>query len=689
MEAQNLVNLQDVSSILPAVDFRTGASSKDRDVFIRGIGTITTSPGVEPSVSTVVDGVVFARPGQATMELLDVDRIEVLRGPQGTLFGKNASAGVVNIVTTDPQALTRGYAEGSFFGGGDEYRFKGGLSGSLIGDEILGSLSAVYSHYNGNVANLDDGVTLNGYERYGVHAKLALKPFADLRVMFNADYMHSNDTVPTGVPSSSGQAAYPTGIVTPNPDFAAVLENSGLRPSFQSMSLSQNVNSNDTDGNGGASVTVVYSWDDYALTSITGWRDWRNDQLQDYDQISRLTPTFPQIEDHGYLSFDQWSEELRLASPKGPFMDYQAGAYYMRAVDRETYHRDVTELTASGPVAFSGTSNFGTHADNYSIFGEANLNFTASLRAILGARVVRDTLDYHLERVASSELPIPAVAPTFSSRGSTSDYGYADRVGLQYDFNRDLDAYITYSHGYTGPAYNVFFNMEATATDALKPETSNSYEIGLKSRSLNERLQLNLAFFLTVFDNYQASIPNVVNGTLVTRLINAGTVSTRGIESDVAFRLLDNLTLSGAGAWTRARVDNFNCPPQADVSCDMNGQPLPFAPAWKLDTEAAYTVAIGRSRRLVLSSDYHWQSSVQFQLTQTPDSVQGSYGIWDASLALSDDSRGWTLRALVKNITDKDYSAFLVHGNLAGVMRWVPRDARRYAGIEVLKTFGR
>jgi iron complex outermembrane receptor protein len=231
--------------------------------------------------------------------------------------------------------------------------------------------------------------------------------------------------------------------------------------------------------------------------------------------------------------------------------------------------------------------------------------------------------------------------------------------------------------------------MTAPSTEALKPESSNSYEAGLKTRALQERLQLNIALFLTVFDNYQASSPDLVNGTLVTRLINAGTVSTRGVEWEFALHPLENLVLDGAGAWTRARVDNFNCPPQAPASCDISGQPLPFAPDWKLNTTVSYTIAVGPAQRLVLGSGYHWQSSTQFQLTQTPDTVQGPYGIWDASVALSDDLRGWTLRALVKNITGRNYSEYLAHGDLAGVVRWAPRDARRYAGIEILQTFGR
>ena len=686
--SQNLNNVQDISAVLPTVDFRTGASNKDRDVFIRGIGTITTSPGVEPSVSTVIDGVVLARPGQATVELLDVDRIEVLRGPQGTLFGKNASAGVINIVTTDPSQDVHGYADAGYFGGGDEYRIKGGISGGLVEDKLLGSISAVYSHYDGNVSNLFNGETLNGYERYGVHTKLVLKATDDLRVVFNGDYMHSTDTVPTGVPSSSSQIAYPTHIVTPNAGFAQVLAASGLAPSLQSTDVSQNVDSNVRDKNGGASITADYAFGGgYTLTSITGYRKWQNDQDQDYDQISQLTSAFPQVEDHGYLSFYQVSQEARVASPKGGFIDYQAGIYYMHAVDTETYHRDITQLTAGAFVPNSGTSNYGTTGNNYSIFGEGNLNFTDSFRGVLGARVVRDTLDYHFQRASTSLVAVPAISPSFASSGSTSDYGYTDRVGLQYDINKDVNTYLTYSRGYTGPAYNVFFNMAASATNALKPETSNAYELGLKSRTLNGRLQLNLALFLTDFDNYQANFQDVLNGALVTRLINAGSVSTRGLEADFAYRPLEQLTLSGAAARTRARVDQFNCPPQAATSCNINGQPLPFAPDWKFNLDANYVIPVSGSLQVVLDTDYHWQSQVQYQLTETPDTIQAAYGIWDGSIALADSSRGWRVSALIKNITDKSYSAYLAHGDLAGVMRWLPRDASRYAGIDISKTF--
>ena len=687
LQTQNLNNLEDVSSVLPTVGFRTGASNKDRDIFVRGIGTTTTSPGVDPAVSTVIDGVVLARPGQATVELLDVDRIEVLRGPQGTLFGKNASAGVVNIVTSDPQQASPGYVDAAYFGGGGEYRLRGGVSGALVPDQVFGSISALYSRYGGNVDNLATGATLNGYSRSGTHVKLLVKSSDRVRITLNADFMHSIDTVPTGVPSSSRQAAYPTGTATANPAFAAVLAASGLVPAAQNASVSQNVNSDVRDLNGGTSVVADYTGDDFTLTSVTAWRRWQNQQRQDYDQISQLTTSFPAVRDHGDLSFYQLSEETRMASPQGGLIEFQAGVFYMRTVDNETYQRDVAQLGMSGESLNSGTAVFGTRGDNYSIFGEGNLKMTSGLRALLGARVVEDDLGYRFQRVSTSPVAIPAILPSFTSAGSTRDLGYTGRAGLQYEVNPDLQTYATYSRGYSGPAYNIFFNMSAPAAQALKPETSSSYELGFKSRAANQRLQADIALFLTDFDNYKANFPDVLNGALVTRLINAGRVSTRGVEVDFAYRPRDDLTLSGAAAATRARVDNFNCPAEAGPGCNINGQPLPFAPDWKLDIDAQYLVQAAGSLHWVLASDFQWQSRVQYQLTETADTRQGAYGIWNASVTLADDLRGWSVRALVKNITATNYSEYLAHGDFAGVMRWLPRDVSRYAGIDIRKSF--
>jgi len=682
-----LNDAQDLSTAVPTLDFRTGASNKDRDIFIRGVGTVTTSPGVDPSVSVVVDGVVLARPGQATLDLLDIDQIEVLRGPQGTLFGKNATAGAINVTTTEPRPEFHAYADAAYFTG-DETRIKAGISGELIPGKLSASFSGVASDFAGNVDNLYTGQTVNGYTHDGGRAKFLFTPSDDLKITVAADYLVSRDTVPTGVWVSTAQAAYPTGAVTNNLALAGVLTSEGIKAAPGNSTVSTNIDSNTKDYNGGASATVDWAIGPYSLTSITAYRKWQNVQVQDYDQLSTLTTSIPSVADRGYLQFNQVSQEVRLASPKGGLVDYVTGFYFMHAVDNETYGRGLETLGKSGAItANSGLSTFGTTGSDYAAFGEANVNFTSDFRAILGLRLIHDDLDYHFHRVSTSPVAVTAIQPAFTSAGSTSDDNYSDRFGLQYDVSRDVTAYATYSRGYMAPAYNTFFNMVASSTLALRPETNNSYEAGLKSRWLENKLQADLAVFDTEFDNYQANFADLVGGALVTRLINAGKVSTKGVEGDLSARPIDNLTLRQSFAWTLARVDHFACPANAASSCDIDGEPLPFAPNWKLDGEASYAIPLTRELTLLADTDYRWQSRVQYQLTQTPDTVQGAYGIWNASLTLEDDGDKWRVTGLVKNLLDTHYASYLAHGNLGGLVGWVPRDNSRYFGIDVHKDF--
>ena len=162
LERDNRNGVASIVQQVPSLNFRTGASNKDTSLFVRGVGTISTSPGVEPTVATVIDGVVYARPGQATLDLLDLERVEVLRGPQGTLFGKNASAGVLNITSKAPTAETHGYIDQSYYSG-NESRTRFGIGGSLIPDTLKGSISTLFGSYDGNVDNQHNGQEVNGY----------------------------------------------------------------------------------------------------------------------------------------------------------------------------------------------------------------------------------------------------------------------------------------------------------------------------------------------------------------------------------------------------------------------------------------------------------------------------------------------------------------------------------------------
>ena len=653
---------------VPSLNFRTGASNKDTSLFVRGVGTISTSPGVEPTVATVIDGVVYARPGQATLDLMDLQRVEVLRGPQGTLFGKNASAGVLNITSKAPTADTHGYVDQSYFSG-NESRTRFGLGGSLIPQTLKGSITTLFGSYDGNVDNTYNGQEVNGCNRKGARGTLEFTPNDELTFTFIADYMQSHDDAPNGVVS---QALTPA--------FASAL--SPVRASSDNRKINTNTRTHVEDVNQGLSGQLDWQLGDYTLTSITAWRGWDNTQYQDGDRLGTINAAFPGTADKGELAFDQYSQELRLASPKGEFLEYVGGLFYMHGKDEETYQRTLTTPTSRN----RGIADYSTRNDSYAVFGESTLNFRSDFRGIAGLRFTHDDLEYDHRRVSTSATTVSGIQPATRSSGSVDEDGWSGRLGLQYDLSDSVTSYLTYSRGYKGPAYNVFFNMQPRDTEALKPETSNTWEAGIKATTWNNRLTTNLAVFHSEYDNYQANFFDTVAGQVVTRLINAGSVSTEGVELDYALQATRQLKLSGALAYTHARIDQFACPAGAAASCNVDGKPLPYTPDWKSYVRADYNIPLDNGLDIELGTDYSWQSEVQYDISQNPDTQQGAYGLWNASVALADYTDGWRVALLAKNLTDKSYSPLLASGG-SYIYRAVPRDDERYFGVQLRKDF--
>lgn len=690
LEESNLNNLEAISAQVPTVNFRTNASNKDSALFIRGVGTISTSPGVEPTVSTVLDGVVTARPGQATLDLVEIDRIEILRGPQGTLFGKNASAGVINIVTRGPGKEFGGYVDLSYFQG-NERRVRLGASGELVKDLLRGSISAMAGKYDGNVRNVFDGSKVNGYDRKGIRGRLDLTPTRDLKISVIADRTEADDTPPTGVSYSTAVTTFPTGAVTQNPTFAAAV--APVIPSPTNRQINSEMKTRVSDTNQGLSAQIDWTLGGHQITSITALRQWDNHQFQDQDRLGTLYRGFNRSADEGVLDFEQTSQELRIASTGKGFVEYVAGLFYIEGKNDEVYRRDVTRCAASTQPALpnglvpctaatttveTGIATYGVRSKSASLFGEGTFNFSPSLRAIGGLRYTSDDLSYYHGRVSTAAAPGIGASRT-TVNGSTTENAVSGRFGPQFDISKDMMAYGTYSRGYKGPAYNVFFNMSPTQDNVLAPEKSKSFEVGLKNTLMDGRMRLNLAAFKTDYTGYQANVPDLVGGVIVTRLINAGDVSTKGVEMDLQARVTSQFTINTGLAHVKARVKKFNCPVGAAASCDINGKPLPFSPDWKASVRAKYTQALAGGLSLEYGVDANWQSKTNFDLQQQPDSVQKSYAILNATITLQ-SSAGWRLALLAKNLTDESYASFIQNsGN--HINRYVPRDDQRYFGV--------
>ncbi|MBD8495951.1 TonB-dependent receptor [Pseudomonas syringae] len=668
LERDNRNGVASLVQQVPSLNFRTGASNKDTSLFVRGVGTISTSPGVEPTVATVIDGVVLGRPGQATLDLLDLERIEVLRGPQGTLFGKNASAGVLNVVTKAPTEATHGYIDQSWYSG-HESRTRFGLGGSLIPDTLKGSVTTLFGSYDGNVDNQANGHQVNGYNRKGVRGKLQFTPSDEVTFTLAADYMQSHDDAPNGVVSQALTPAFANALAP-------------VRAGSDNRDVVSDYRSHVKDVNKGLSGQLDWQLGDHTLTSITAWRGWDNTQYQDGDRLAAITTAFPGTEDKGQLDYNQYSQELRLASPKGGFVEYVGGLFYMRGKSDETYQRTLITPTARE----QGVADYSTTSENYAVFGESTFNLTPDLRAIAGLRWSHDDLEYDHRRVSTSATTVSGIQPATRSAGSVDEDGKSGRLGLQYDLSDTVTSYVTYSRGYKGPAYNVFFNMQPRDTEALKPETSNTWEVGIKASAWNNRLSTNLAVFHSEYDNYQANFFDSVAGQVVTRLINAGSVKTQGVELDYALQVTSQFKVSGALAYTQARIDSFVCPAGAAASCNVDGKTLPYSPDWKSYVRADYSIPLDNGLDIELSSDYSWQSEVQYDISQNPDTRQGAYGIWNASVALADYDAGWRVALLGKNLADKSYSPMLATGGNY-IYRAVPRDDERYFGVQLRKDF--
>lgn len=676
-DALNNANRTSIDTIVqevPSVTFRQQGGNKDSTIFVRGIGTISTSPGVEPTVSTVIDGVVYARPGQATLDLLDIEHIEILRGPQGTLFGKNASSGVLNVIGRKSTQETTGFIDASWYEG-NEKRVRAGVSGAIQPGVVSASVTGLYADYDGNINNVHaGGGKLNGYDRKGVRARVDITPTRDLDIALIADYLRSTSS-PTFTAYKSTAAAFNAGIAP----VVAGAENRQVNTDIPSDIL---------DKNKGLSAQVDYRFNGYTLTSITAVRDWDNTQytstsaIGNAAEVARITAAFPATRDIGTVEFKQASQELRVASPKEQFAEYVVGAYYLHGKDSEVYQRIVN----NGAAINSGRADYGVKNDSYSLFGESTLNFASDWRAIAGARWTRDDLSYDHARTSTQTVAFAGVQPATQSTGSTSKDGYSGRLGLQYDIARDINTYATYSRGYKGPAYNVFFNMLSRDTLALKPETSDSFELGLKASAFDRKLTANIAIFDTKYSNYQANFYDTVAGAVVTRLINAGDVSTKGVELDLNARPTRELTLTQSLAYTDAKIDSFNCPAAAAASCNLNGQPLPFSPKWKSFTRANYALPLQNGFIVDLSADYTYQAKTQYDLFQSADAIQGAYGVVNAGIALSSPVGGWRIALVGKNLANKSYATNLVTST-GYVTRAVPRDDERYFGITARKEF--
>lgn len=708
LDAALVRSLENIATLVPSVTFRKGTTSANNAIVMRGVGTISFAIGAEPSVSTVVDGVVLSRSGQAFAALVDLERIEVLRGPQGTLFGKNASAGLINIVSKGGTSSFQAEALAEAFEG-DEYRVRASLSGPIT-ENLTARVTGFYGSFGGNITNINGGRnrTVNGYEQYGVRGILDYDDGPN-RVRLIADYFRANDDCCADVTGVSRGAVLNAELGLPGGNANGenqrfINHNTATFTRDKQWSLT---------ANGDFDIGETHT-----LSVIAGYRNWFNQEQRDADFLPRPLVGSPQQIDAGIVRTEQISLETRIASDQAKPFFYQVGAFAWQSKNRQDFaRRAITCASSTSPVAASGAvpcnladtvntifpfavGDSDVTIKNFALFGQATYKLTEQLALIGGLRYTWDDLSFTHTRApgANATNGLPATGPaivgvgaggtiasggngTNTSRGSTNNSALSGRAVVQFTPIDDVMLYGSYTRGYKGPAFNVFFNHVAPGNAVpISEELSDSFELGLKSQFLDRRVQLNLAYFTVKYDGFQANNFFLVNGSLVSNLTNAGTIKSQGFEADLVVNPVAGLNFRASAAYADARVKRFNPNPQTGAPDARNGTVLPFAPEFVYTLGADYTTDLGDAAVLYLGTDYRHTSTQYSDLGQAATTRITPYGLWNAAIGVSDADDKYRLTFHIRNITDDSY----VTSNLANQLRLqIPRDADRYVGVSL------
>lgn len=701
-----ITNLEDMAVFMPNVHIAEGSSSDS--IFIRGIGS-GINFGFEQSVGTFIDGVYFGRAQASRSSFLDIERVEVLKGSQSTLFGKNTIAGAINISTAKPtqefEATIDLTAEPEF----------GGQSGTLI---LSGPITDNLGARLVIKGEQSDGWMDNGFTNEEAQQKdnqvgrltLAWQPTDDLDVTFKyesgtSDTTGTNETVTVATPSA---AAIYTSV---DPNFA---QNSGFgydksEATFGVGTPRRGESFHDSEWDI-ATLTVEWALGEHTLKSITGYVDYGFETARDSDYSAILGIHRGRDESH-----KQFTQEFLLTSPLSDSFEYLAGLYYQ---DEELEHDRFTDidlsnflaagvplpnpggLVSSGGADGTGINTFNQDAQTLSVFFQGTFHLRDTLRLIAGIRYSEDEKEFDksaivvppfatagpgdpfLSFVFADVLGLgrahdyrDGVAEVFGTPGTTAlntereeDHVTGD-ITLQWDFSDETMLYAKYGNGYKAGGFDEDNAQANLDSQEYEDEESESIEIGAKMDLWGGRGRLNIAVFHSEFENVQVS---TFDGTASFVVGNAAESEVDGIELDGMFAVSDEITISGAVAFLDASYKSFPdaaCnAPQADAHAssgatgpclnDLSGEALQFAADVSASLGISYITEITDSLELGLSTDVMYTDDFDTAADADPILVQDAYTKVNARISIGDIGGKWTLALLAKNITDETTSAW-------------------------------
>tara|TARA_R110001592_G_scaffold408_1_gene2280 strand:+ start:1899 stop:4244 length:2346 start_codon:yes stop_codon:yes gene_type:complete len=696
IEKMALRQLNEVAEFVPNLKM-SQTNDFSSSIVIRGVGSSSRNIGFDARVGLYLDGVYIGQSPALNQDILDLERIEILRGPQGTLFGKNNVAGSINLITQKPEdefSANVGVSVGNY-----GLRQYSATLNTPLSDDIAAKFSINQYQRDGFVENITTGNWLNEQDSYSYRGQIRANLSDTIELNFAIDSLKSDRFSFDGEPITN------------------TLGSAKNTESPEQNKVSFDVDPHEEREISGESLTI--DWDlsgDFTVKSITGHRDSTINYKNDFDFSAQSVAFLDYVDD-----YSQWSQELQLISPESNFQ-YVAGLYYFQqdaytkrlpnvgdetlslftGVPRSVFEQgasygdpsSIFMLGAFHPGILSTIGNVDT--TSYSMFFNSNYQFTNEIRIDLGFRYSTEekSVDWTISSI-DPQTNIPVIPIFELANGQVldkrTDHDFSPLISVNYHVNRDINAYIKYSTGYKSGGYNVDFLTQAQLDVGIEfdKETVDSYEIGLKGDLFDHQMRFSSAVFYAKYDDYQINqLVNLAAGTTALSIRNAAKVETYGAELELTYHLTEDLRLNAAIGLLDAKFDKY--PAGGSNGEDLSGTKLPGISdfTFNLSVQYYYPVPVVNSA-LSASLNYNYQddynTDIDGQITATLADGEmldighiDGFGILNASISLEPLDNGISLYFWVRNLADQDSPTILGEKSFFGTRRNVYVNPRTY-----------
>ena len=700
MKEAGILSTVQLQQAVPGISFAPSGEAKLNSFYIRGVGTYALASTLESSVGVAVDGVPLARIGGSISDIVDVERVEVLKGPQGMLFGKNATAGLINLVSRKPEMGENSGQANLSYGSFNELNADAAINLAL-GEKAALRITAWRFAHDGFVQGLD-GRDYNDKNSYGARVGLTVEPSDSLRVTVMGQFDGRDEH----------GTAFTYRRFTATPPFGSLVEawetSRGVVPSDRNLvadpgPIPRASASNyyltglvDLDLGGGYSVSSVTS---YRKVDTSG-------QMDPWLSSSPLVRLIRLSDDEEY---DQLTQELRIASPVDRPLSFVAGLFYYDFKVKDVQIQEFFGVPVPGSSQYARRNTVTNTLRNIAAFGEATYRFTPALRIIGGIRVSNDrtTGSFDRARIGTDSGVVPASNAVFAYTPKPIKYdAISYRFGAQFDVARDVMLYATASRGYKAPGFNLTQSLSAgsivndTRVDA---EVAKSYEIGIKSQFFDRRLTINLTAFNSIFSNFQTTVGLPVSPPVFV-IQNAGELKSTGVELEVTARPATGLSFGLNGAYVDARYTDFDSAacypgqPTAPVGSPlqpgvcvggvqtMNGYPLAQSPKWSFNASARYEAPISGELKAFVGGNYSYRSRTVYEANRNPGEVQDGYGFFNLNIGAAAVDDRWTISLYARNLF-KEHFVSRVRQNFNSFYQLPAYEAQRRFGVQLSGKF--